>query len=178
MRRQPVFEVRLRPHARANLPTLYGALGLAASAIVHFGTYLGRGLNPDHPLFLALHIGIFPLFAAFVWRLRAWQGVRRGFLGFKQRHLRWRALLRYFPPWVPPLVILLFAYVMANFFLSTAHLPATGSETLATDAQTAVYAARAFSGHWLIFYALPTLFFAFVPADARPPADGHDLASD
>ena len=168
-----MLEVQFRPRARANLLSLYGAFGLTASAFVHFGTYTGRGLDPDHPLFWGLHVGIFPLFFAFVWRLRAWQSVRRGVFGFKQRQLRWRELLRYFPPWLPPLVVLLFAYVMANFFLSTAHLPASGSEML-TNAQ-AVYTARAFSGHWLVFYTLPTLFFAFVPADARPPAD--DLAS-
>ena len=172
-----MLEVQFRPRARANVLSLYGAFGLTASAIVHFGTYIGRGLSPDHPLFWALHIGIFPLFFAFVRRLRAWQSVRRGVFGFKQRQLRWRDLLGYFPPWVPPLVMLLFAYVMANFFLSTAHLPPRGSDTLLTDAQ-AVYTARAFSGHWLIFYTLPALFFAFVPADAQPPADDADSASD
>ena len=172
-----MLEVHFRPHARANLPCVYGVFGLTASAIVHFGTYLGRGLSPDYPLFLALHIGIFPLFFAFVWRLRAWQSVRRGFLGFKQRRLRWRELLGYFPSWVPPLVLLLFAYAMLNFFLSVAHLPAGGTETQLTDAQ-AMYTARAFSGHWLIFYTLPTLFFAFVPTDARPTADNPDSASD
>jgi hypothetical protein len=170
-------EVQFRPRARANLLSLYGALGLTASAIVHFGTYFGRGLSPDHPLFWALHIGIFPLFFVFVWRLRAWQSVRRGFLGFKQRQLQWRELLGYFPRWVPPLVLLLFAYVMVNFFLSVARLPANGSDTPLTSAQ-AMYTARAFSGHWLIFYTLPMLFFAFVPAGAQPAADGPDSAAD
>jgi hypothetical protein len=172
-----VLEVQFRPRARANPLSLYGAFGLTASAIVHFGTYIGRGLNPDNPLFWVLHIGSFPLFFAFVWRLRAWQSVQRGHFGFKQRQLRWRELLAYFPPWVPPLVMLLFAYVLLNFFLSTAQLPASDSDALLTEAQ-AVYTVRAFSGHWLIFYMLPTLFFAFVPADARPPADGPDSAPD
>jgi hypothetical protein len=176
-RREPLLEVRIRPRARANLPCLYGVFGLTASAIVHFGTYVGHGLNPDHPLFWALHIGIFPLFLALLWRLRVWQSVRRGFLGLKQRQLRWRELLRYFPPWVPPLVMLLFAYVLANFFFSVAQLPPSGSDTALTDAQ-AMYTARAFSGHWLIFYTIPTLFFAFVPSDARPPDDDADSASD
>ena len=177
LRREPLLEVQIHPRARANLPCLYGVFGLTASAIVHFGTYLGRELNSDHPLFWVLHIGIFPLFLAFLWRLRAWQSVRRGFLGLKQRQLRWRELRRYFPSWVPVLVMLLFAYVLANFFFSVTHLPPSGSDTVLTDAQ-AMYMARAFSGHWLIFYSIPALFFAYVPADARPSADDADSTSD
>ena len=34
--------------------------------------------------------------------------------------------------------------------------------------------AFAFSGHWLIFYAMPAIFFTFVPADARPAISTHD----
>jgi hypothetical protein len=171
-----MLEVSFHPRARANVLSLYGMLGFTASSIVHFGTYLGRGLSSDHPLFWVLHIGIFPLFFVFVWRLRAWHRVRRGIFGLKQRQFRWRELRAYFPAWVPPLVVLLFAYVIANFFLATGHLSQTGSPTPPTDAQPALYMARAFSGHWLIFYLVPTLFFAFAPADARPPADTADTA--
>ena len=162
-----MLEVPIRPRPRANALSLYGTLGLATAAVVHFGTYFGRALNPEHPLFWGLHIAIFPLFFAFVLRLRPWQGAERGAFGLKQRQLRWRELLPFFPPWAAPAVVLLFAYVMANFFLSISHLPPKGSGTLLTDAQ-AMYTTRAFSGHWLIFYTLPALFFAFVPADARP----------
>jgi hypothetical protein len=171
-----MLEVRARPRVRVNALGLYGALGLAISSVVHFGTYAGRGLGPEHPLFWALHVGIFPLFFAFVFRLRAWQSVRRGAFGLKRRQLRWRELLPYFPAWVPPLVVVLFAYVMANFFLSSGHLPSKGAGTPLADAQ-AVYMARAFSGHWLIFYTLPALFFLFVPSDARPAADASDAAA-
>jgi hypothetical protein len=161
---------------RANALSLYGALGLAASAIVHFGTYVGRGLSAQHPLFWALHIGIFPLFFVFVFRLRAWSDVKPGMFGFKQNQLRWRELLAYFPPWVPPLVTVLFAYVMANFLLSMGHLPPKGTHAGPPTGAEAVYMARAFSGHWLVFYTMPMLFFTFVPADARPPVESPDDA--
>ncbi len=171
-----MVEVPVRPRARLNALSLYGLVGLAIAATVHFGTYVGQVLSPDHPLFWGLHIGIFPLFFVFVLRLRAWQDVRRGALGMRQSQLRWRELLAYVPGWVPPLVVLLFAYAMVNFFRSIGHLPPKGSGTPLTAAQ-AVYTTRAFSGHWLVFYTLPTLFFLFVPADARPAAQSPEAAA-
>lgn len=84
--------------------------------------------------------------------------------------------MAYVPVWVPPLVVVLFAYVMVNFLLATSHLPARGAATVPSPAE-ATYTVRAFSGHWLIFYALPTLFFTFVPRDARPAEGAQDIAA-
>jgi len=166
--------VRTLPRARLNGLSLYGLFGLALSTAVHFGTYLGASVDPDNPLFWGLHMGIFPLFFAFVYRLRVWR-VQKGVFGLQHSRLRWRELLAYVPGWVPPLVVLLFAYVMVNFFLSISHLPSKGSTLSLTTAQ-AMYTTRAFSGHWLAFYALPTLFFLFVPADARPAEESIGAA--
>ena len=94
--------------------------------------------------------------------------------GIKQNKLRWRELLVYFPAWTPPLVVLLFAYVMANFFFAAGHLPPRGTAAGMPTGAEAVYLARAFSGHWLVVYTVPMLVFAFVPSDARPPADAID----
>ena len=170
-----MLEVAVRPRARLNVLSLFGALALTIAAVVHFGTYVGRPISAMHPLFWGLHAAVFPLFIVFVLRLGAWQSERRGAFGLKQRRLRWRALRPYFPRWVAPLLALLFVYVLGNFFFSVLHMPTKGSGTPLTDAHM-VYMVRAFSGHWLIFYALPALFFTFVPWKARPPAEPTDAA--
>lgn len=70
--------------------------------------------------------------------------------------------MRPFPAWAKALVAALFIYTGVNFFLAMPHLPQKGA-TVTDDAhQIAVYTMRAFSGHWLFFYAIPTLFFLFV----------------
>jgi len=90
-----------------------------------------------------------------------------GIFGRRQRGLRWRELVPYFPKWVVPLVVVLWMYVFVNFFLSTQHLPARGSPATETDP---VFLARAFSGYWLVFYLLPALFFIYVPSQPPPTA--------
>ena len=168
-----MLDLPYKPHARANAFALYGAAGFTIAALVHFGSYVGHTIRPENPLFWLLHIGIFPLFFALMVRLRAWQASRRGIFGFPRARLRWRELMAYVPGWVPPLVVLLFAYVMVNFLLATSHLPSRGVAG-AESPEEAIYTVRAFSGHWLIFYALPSLFFTFVPADARPATAAQD----
>jgi hypothetical protein len=163
-----MLEEAFRPRARLSAMAAYGAIGSTMAVTVHFNTYVGRGLRETNPLFWLLHIGIFPLFFIFVFRLRAWSDVRPGAFGIRTRGLRWRELLPYFPRWVAPLVIVLWAYVFVNFFLSIQHLPPRGSPAGETDT---VFLTRAFSGHWLVFYLLPTLFFMYVPSDV-PPAAG------
>ena len=78
-----------------------------------------------------------------------------------------RALLGYFPWWAMLFVALLFGYAIVNFFLATGLL--AGKVT--SDALSAAQSARAFSGHWMLFYGLPMVFFGFVPPDARPARD-------
>ena len=167
-------EVRFRPRARLDALSAYGLVGFAVAAALHAATFTGRSISPQHPLFFAMHVGIFPLFLAFVLRARRWSVAKRGMLGFRTESLRWRELLPYFPRWVPVLVVVLFAYVLANFFLSMSMLPEGTPASDLTAAESA-YTVRAFSGHWLVFYALPALYFSFVPRDARPaaPADAE-----
>lgn len=165
-----------RPQARLDGLGVYGAAGFTVAALVHFGSYVGHTIRPENPLFWLLHFGIFPLFFALMFRLRAWQTSRRGLFGFRQRQLRWRELIAYVPVWVRPLVVLLFAYAMVNFILATAHLPSRGTAAGESPAE-AIYTVRAFSGHWLLFYAVPTLFFIFVPPDARPARAAEDAAA-
>jgi hypothetical protein len=170
-----MLEVAATPRARLNALSLYGGIALIAAAVVHFGTYVGRSIGAGHPLFWLLHAAIFPLFIAFALKMGAWQSESRGAFGLRRRRLRWRALRPYFPRWVPLLVALLFVYTLGNFFSSVLRIAGKGSGAGMTDVHM-IYIVRAFSGHWLLFYALPTLFFAFVPWSAKPPAELSDAA--
>jgi ABC-type branched-subunit amino acid transport system permease subunit len=154
-------------------------IGFAAAAVVHFGTFAGSPIRPAHPLFWGLHFGVFPLFILMVLRLRAWQGESRGALDIAGRRLRWRELRPWFPSWATTLGILLFAYAAVNF-LAASHLGRSAQAVASRGAQLppeqAGYVMRAFSGHWLVFYGLPTLFFLFVPAAARPASPTPEAA--
>jgi hypothetical protein len=159
----------LPPRARLTIGSAYGVVGLLLAAAVHASTFAPVPLNPDHPLFWLLHVGIFPLFFLMMWRLRAWSEQRRGLLGLPTARLRWRELLSYLPAWAIGLAVLLFVYAGVNFMSAMPHLSAgaSGGSGVISPEQ-ARYTVRAFSGHWMIFYAVPTLFFLFVPASARP----------
>lgn len=157
---------------RLGFASAYGLLGLFIAIVVHVSTFTSFSMSPDNPLFWILHIGIFPLFFAMVFGLRKWSETRSGVFGFKSRQLRWRELVVFLPPWSVKLGAILFAYAMINFLLSVSHLPSgahvSGGAAQPMDAEQARYLVRAFSGHWLIFYAGPTLYFLFVPPGAKP----------
>jgi MFS family permease len=156
-----------RPELHWTFFGVWAALGFALSAVVHALSYLSVAAQSSWPWVWALHVGIFPPFIAMVMRLRRW----------RDRTGPWRARSRlgelspYFPRWVPVLAIALVIYVVFNFANATSHLPQR-HQAPPTDAASAheneVYTIRAFSGHWLLFYAAPALFFLFVPSSAAP----------
>jgi hypothetical protein len=161
---------RSRPRWQNSPLVVYGLTGLCIATIVHLGTYLGTSIQPTNPFFFVLHLAVFPLFFVFIFRARRWQGKRSLFSRSEPSH--WRELLQYFPPWAIPISVALFAYTFLNFALSAQHLPNHAS-TLTTS--ESLYLVRAFSGHWLLFYGLPTIYLGFVPANARP-STGKDRA--
>jgi hypothetical protein len=147
---------------------------LLASAVVHAGTYLGYTLSQNTPLFFALHVGIFPVFIALVRQSRDWQPERSGPFGLRYPQLDWREWRPFLPRWALRVVAILWAYAIANFLFASIHLPSHASTALLTQVQT-MYLARMFSGHWMVFYALPLLFFTYVPlsgASDNPRPDG------
>lgn len=154
----------MTPQWRTSPLALYGLLGIGTAAIIHFETYFGLSIDLKDPLFFVVHIAIFPLFIAFVLRARRWSGRVSLFNRSEPSHLR--ELLRFFPLWVYPAVLILFLYTALNFSLSARHLSQSSNLT-GTEAR---YMVRAFSGHWLFFFSIPTIFFGFVPKDARPQA--------
>jgi hypothetical protein len=157
-----------RPEPHWTFFGAWAALGFAISAVVHALSYFSIAVPSSWPLFWALHIGMFPPFIAMVMRLRRW----------RERTGPWRSrsrlgdLVPYFPRWAPMLAIALLIYVAFNFASATSHLPHRHQAPPA-DAASAheidIYTIRAFSGHWLLFYAAPALFFLFVPSSAAPP---------
>jgi hypothetical protein len=158
-----------KPHWRTTPLVVYGLLGIATAAVIHFETYFGMSIDLADPLFFLTHIAIFPLFFVFVLRARRWAGRGSWFTWSGPGH--WRQLLKFFPRWVYPLGIVLFIYTFLNFVLSVAHLPQHSSNFTGLQRR---YFVRAFSGHWLFFYSIPTIFFGFVPKDALP--ESSDIA--
>jgi hypothetical protein len=166
--------MRTEPRAHFTPLALVGLTGFAVSLWVHVLTYLGIALQEHTSAVWLLHVGLFPPSFVMVIRLQRWSTgswwFRTGF--------RWRELAAYLPAWAIFSVVGLFGYAFVNFLLATSHLPAGvgATATVESGAATgshlqAVYTARAFSGHWLIFYGLPALFFLYVPANARPDPD-------
>lgn len=168
----------VRPHAQLNFASVYGLTGLLIAGAVHASTFAPSTLSSDHPLFWVLHIGIFPLFIPMVFRLQKWTASTPGILGIRTSRLRWRALLPYFPRWAAGLGVILFTYASLSFMLAWTHVAAAGHAAAgqAMDPERARYTVRAFSGHWLLFYAMPTLFFLFVPANAEPGESASQAA--
>jgi hypothetical protein len=148
---------------------MYGAVAFTIAAGVHVASYTDLGITPGSPLFWILHLAIFPLFFIFVARLRVWLPGRPSPFRFSLlRDPQWRQLLTYFPAWILPAISILFAYAMVNFVVATGFAPPAAADGSGHGTLDPVHTLRAFSGHWLIFYALPTLFFLYVPAEARP----------
>jgi hypothetical protein len=162
-----VSDSQLRARARVTGWGVYAALFLLISTLVHAGTYVGRSLSPNTPFFIGLNVGIIPVFIALVLRSRSWQPEIRGPFGKYYRQLDWRAWRPFLPAWAYRVVDVLGAYAIGNFLFAVAHLPPRGTTAVLTDAQ-AMYMARMFSGHWLVFYALPLLFFTYEPEDGAP----------
>jgi hypothetical protein len=157
-----------RPEPHWTFFGAWAALGFALSAVVHALSYFSIAAQSSWPWVWGLHIGIFPPFIVMVLRLTRW----RSRSGPWRSRARLDALAPYFPRWVPVLAVALLIYVMFNFASATSHLPQR-HQAPPTDAASArkieVYTIRAFSGHWLLFYAAPALFFLFVPSSAAPP---------
>ena len=147
----------------------------AVSLLLHLTTFINPSLVNLQFCMPFMHIGMFPLFFLFV---------------FKAAHLRqarYRFWQRYFeamPKWTKYLLGFFGMYAFVNFalffLLSEGATPAisngmyilqshgsfvreiTASEYLWQQA----YILRGFSGHWMIFYLIPALYFWFSVNDA------------
>ena len=146
-------------------------MGFIISAAVHLSTFLDTrfAATIDSP-FLALHFAIFPLFFAMLFAQRAeMKGMdkREVLLNVGASVSRWAKVG----------FIFFFLYTPVNFFRSmfetggaTAHPSETGyvltnhgriirHVTPEEALENMAIQARMFSGHWMVFYLLPALFF-------------------
>ena len=156
-----------RPTFRPTFFSVYGVVGLVLSAFIHVGSF-GRLVVPeDSGVFLLMHVGIFPLFFVFATRWREWQvstsGKVNGWSYDLRSSLPSAELLAHFPWWAIVFVLGLFIYTVINFFLALG----MGFGHVASGGLTDAQRARLFSGHWMLFYAVPAVFFGFVPAGGR-----------
>ena len=154
------------------------ATGLILSIIVHGLTFFpgGTPITEKHPIFWALHIGMFVVFVPFVLAAQR-----------LSRHFSILAFWRILPWWGIALDIaaIVYAYVnFASFFELTQIgrpeirdgqfvLLSKGQivRTLTQEEYDVMrgYVARGFSGHWMLFYLTPMLYFLFRLTPAPPP---------
>jgi hypothetical protein len=141
-------------------------LGFVAAFGVHVAALLGLPIQDRVPQVWALHVGIFVVFIPAVFYLKKDTAANDPL-----------ALFRGTPPWTVVALLALFLYAFINFFVS---LSATGGATpdirdgqyvlhrkgqVVRQLSEAEYSAgraaevRLFSGHWLLFYAMPAAVF-------------------
>lgn len=127
--------------------------GFAASALLHLATF-----TPFPPAYaalvaLALFAGAFALLAAMIVRLREARAPARG--EGPVRLVDWRALLALIPEGPRRAGVAVIAYVVLNLALSLF----LGDE--------GVGSVRLLSGHLLLFYLIPLMYFRFVEPRLR-----------
>lgn len=132
----------------------YAAVGLILSLTVHVLAYAGIQLG-GMGLFVALHVGIFPLWIPVVLlAARMTGGVRwGGMTGYRRSWGLWNAILADSPVWLKYMSFGFFAYAIVNFILfmvlTGALHPSAGQHGGAPPA----FVWRGFSGHWMAFYS-------------------------
>ena len=121
------------PRADWNGLAVCAAIGFGLSLAVHLLTFVGIAAQESFPLTWALQFGALPLFFLAVWRLNSRR--RSGAGGI--------------PAWGWIGLAILCIYAFVNFFTTPVAAPA------------AIRTMRLFSGHWLVFYAFPTMCFLY-----------------
>jgi len=152
------------------------AIGLVASVTVYVLTFFPERIviAPNQALFATLHIGTMAAFVPFVWALRQRLGV------FPRS---WRQYLSVFPAWAATLIVLAGACEAVNFMYLFFELQGspeirdgqfvlmnhgTFVRTLTQEEYDVArsHETRLFSGGWIAFYLIPTLYFLFTPKPA------------
>jgi hypothetical protein len=121
---------------------VYAACGLCLSLAVHILSFFGIQLG-GNALFMALHIGIFPLWIPVVL-------IAQKMFGGAQRKDFWKIALSGCPPWMRYRTCGFFIYAIANFIIFIAFFAPVGKQAGA-NVPTAVW--HGFSGHWMAFYS-------------------------
>jgi len=148
----------------------FAATGLLLALIVHGLTFLPLNVAiEEFPVVWALHLGIFVVCIPFF--LSVMKAARSGLI---------RSWWSVFPWWAIAVIIAATIYTGANFTFSVVEAPKQGKPeiqngqfVLVSPGQTihAIseqeyylrrnYSVRGFSGHWIFFYLIATLYFWF-----------------
>jgi hypothetical protein len=123
----------------------YATVGLIVSLTVHILSFFGAQSGSE-TLFVALHVGIFPLWIPVV--LIAQKAV-----GPARRKDSWKIMLSGCPTWMKYMTYGFFYYAIANFifFIATAVFIAPVAKQTSGAPPPTVW--HGFSGHWMAFYA-------------------------
>lgn len=148
---------------------ILSATGFCLALIVHTLTFAHIDVMEVFPSVWLLHIGIFVVFVPLVFSARRLSGANPKYRDFRSL----------FPEWANTLITVVFIYAIVNFvvfmFLSHGGVPAIrdGQFILHSHGKLVrvlteqeyhvqrAYVVRGFSGHWLVFYLVPALYFLF-----------------
>lgn len=142
-------------------------IGFICALVVHTLTFVHGGIDPEMSQIWFLHLGIFVVFLPFVISMRSTYGsnLSKGQL---------KAIL---PRWANMVLAVTFVYAFLNFALffmrSEGGSPAIRDGVYVLQNHGKVmreltepdyklyqsYVVRGFSGHWLVFYLVPSLYF-------------------
>jgi hypothetical protein len=123
----------------------YAAIGLAASIAVHVLSFFGTTFG-GQASFVALHVGIFPLWIAVV--LIAMNATTR-----VPRKEAWRVAFSGCPAWMKYMTYAFCAYALVNFAIFAASV-----SSVPKSDQLGAEIWRGFSGHWMVFYSAGLAF--------------------
>lgn len=148
--------------------SIFAFIGFCLSLFVHLITFVGIDPAKHVPFVWVLHIGMFVGFVPMVFAQ-----------GFPPKNDFWKKLMSNLPRWQRYMVKGLFAYAAINFvlflYLSQGGGVAEEKEgkyvlrnhgtvirELSADEfeQQNAYIVRGFSGHWMVFYIVPAIFFS------------------
>jgi len=135
------------------------SVGFAASAALHLSTFTPFPLSVAAAVALLLFVAAFALLAAMIVRLREAGAPTRG--GGALRVVEWRRLLALVPAGPRHAGLAVIAYVVLNLALSLV----VGGD---------VGGVRLLSGHLLLFYLIPLMYFRFVEPRLRDGDGGSD----
>jgi len=149
----------------------YAAVGLVLSMVVHLLSFMGTQAG-GMGLFVALHVGIFPLWLPVVLLANKMSG------GARRKDL-WKAALSGCPAWMKYMTYGFFIYAFVNFALFLATAP-TGKPNGGAPPASVWHG---FSGHWMAFYsaglAIVTSAYRRGVANLSPRCvNGHVVAYD
>ena len=154
-------------------------IGFACALFVHLLTFSEVEIELQMPKVWFLHVGIFIVFLPFI------ISIRDNF-GTNPTH---KELLSILPVWANLLVALTFAYAFVNFalfvlrseggspdmrdgvYVLQSHGKFIRELSLAEFKAQQAYVVRGFSGHWLVFYLTPCLYFLFKGQSTRPTTE-------